>query len=139
MQVLQQAITDHEPELVSLQRELEDLSLGPVIEPAFYDRLSQDLQCSSGRDEVRPGKEKQESTLKDYEERMNALKRTLNFKTEELASKLEQSSQFKDSLAGLLSWMDKTASRLDELVIRDPARVVIEEQHSKCKVRLDIF
>ncbi len=134
LQVLQQAISDHEPEFVFLQRELVNISKGPTTEPAFYDRLSQDLQCSSGKDQARPGQEKQEEILTDYQKRLDALKRILDSNSEGLASKLEQSAQFKDSLAGLLDWVDDAAGRLDELVIRDPKSVVIEEQHSKCKV-----
>ena len=135
MQTLQQAITDHEPEFVSLQRELVNISQGPTIEPAFYDRLSKDLQSSSsGKDKPRPGQQTQEETLKDYQERLDALKRSLVSTAEGLASKLEQSAQFKGDMAGLLDWMNDVVGRIDELVIRDPKSVPIEEQCSKCKV-----
>ncbi len=134
VQALQLAISDHEPEFVSLQRELVNISQGPTTEPAFYDRLSKDLQSSSGKDEPRPGQQTQEETLKDYQERLDALKRSLVSTGEGLASKLEQSSQFKGDMAGLLDWMDGVVGRMDELVIRDPKSLPIEEQCSKCKV-----
>ena len=37
-------------------------------------------------------------------------------------------------MAGLLDWMDGVVGRMDELVIRDPKSLPIEEQCSKCKV-----
>lgn len=133
-QTLQQAISDHEPEFVSLQRELSTLCQGPTTETAFYDHLSQELQDSSGRNEPRPGQQIQEDTLRDYQTRLDALKRKLMSHCDTLSVRLEQCSQLKSDVAELKDWVDDILGHIDELVIGDPKSEALEEQHSKCKV-----
>ena len=134
MQSLQQAITDHEPEFVSLQRELDTLCHGPSTEPAFFDHLSEKLHSSSGREQPRPGQQTQEDTNSDYQRRLDALRRKLDSDCSELGSKLEASSQFRGDVTELSGWAEEMLGHMDELVIRDPKSVTLEEQHSKCKV-----
>lgn len=62
------------------------------------------------------------------------MKQVLTVQSADVASKLDKSNKFMDSLTGLLNWVDEAVGRLDELIIRDPNSVPLETQHQKCQV-----
>ena len=135
-QALEQTITDHEPELVSLKKEAKKLCEGPTSESDYLTKLSQLTLETEPTDRAtsRPGKEELEGTLTDFTSRLEALRNKLQASTTDLNSQLDQAKMFQDVLQGLLSWVTEAEGKLDGLKVRNPSSAAIEEQRQKCQV-----
>ena len=134
-QVLQQAITDHEPEFVYLKKEAQKLCEGPTQEANYFNHLSKVSERPSGQDLARPGKDQQQETLADYEARLEALKNKVSDEAAALNTQLEKGNEFQSGMANLSSWLSGLEGELDGLKVRDPKSSVIESQQGHCQVR----
>lgn len=134
-QALQQAISDHEPEFVSLKREAQKLCKGPDAESALFDKVSLERDGSPvGCTLPRPGQKEQEETLADYERRLEALRNKLSEKTSDLNSQLEKGKEFESLTSELSSWLDSIEDKLGDFGIKDPKSAAIKSQQGQCKV-----
>ena len=136
MQALQQALTDHEPEFVSLKREIQTLCNGPDAESAHLDQVAHLCQkgCPVGRELPRPGQKEQDETIQDYEQRLDALRRKLAAHSADLQAQLEKGKEFETVTSDLATWLEGLEAGLDDYKIRDPASDVIRSQQEKCQV-----
>ena len=136
LQALQQNITDHEPEFVSLKREINKLCDGPNAESAYFDKLSGICMegCPVGRDLPRPGQAEQDGTIADYDRRLEELKKKLSEQFHALNSQLERGKEFESMTSDLSSWLDELEGGLDNFKVRDPKSDVIKAQQQQCQV-----
>ena len=134
LQDLQQTITDHEPEFVSLKKEAEKLCEGPSNEAKHFEELSKVREHPAGQELARPGKDQQQETLADYEARLEALKQKVSERAAALNTQLEKGNKFQSGMADLSSWLSGLEGELDGLKVRDPKSSVIESQQGHCQV-----
>lgn len=138
LQAIQQHITDHEPEFVSLKRGVQELCNGPSAESAHNDALSSldDKEGRvMGRDLPRPGQKEQLDTIADYDKRVEALKRKLAKQSADLSTQLKKGEEFDSLTSDLSSWLDELERGLDDFKISDPKSGVICAQQEKCQVQ----
>lgn len=133
-QALQQAITDHEPEFVSLKRGAQKLCEGPSEETEYFQHVSQVQAHPSGQDLPRPGRQQQQETLADYEERLEALKGRFGEAAISLGAQLEKGNEFESGMAGLSEWLSGLEGEMEGLKVRDPKSSAIEAQQGQCQV-----
>lgn len=133
---MQQHITDHEPEFVSLKRGVQELCNGPGAESAHNDAVSSlDKEgCGVGRGLPRPGQEEQQDIIADYDKRMEALKRKLAKQSADLSTQLEKGEEFESLTSDLSSWLDELERGLGDFKVSDPKSEVIGAQQEKCQV-----
>ena len=136
IQALQQLLTDHQPELVSLRKESQHLFVGPESEPTYLSQLNEafpgDTNSASGV--ARPGQRELEETLSDYEARFEALKQRLQSSSSQLSSQLEQAKKLKECLETLLSWVAEAEGQLDNLSVCELSSSVVNTQLQNCQV-----
>ena len=133
-QALQQAITDHEPEFVSLKRGAQKLCEGPSEEAEYFEHVSQVQEHPSGQDLARPGQQQQQETLADYEARLEALKGRFSEAAVELGTQLEKGNKFESGMAGLSDWLSSLEGDMDGLKVHDPKSSAIKAQQGRCQV-----
>ena len=83
----------------------------------------------------RPGQLELESTLSDYDHRLEELKNKLRGYLTERQAQLESARECDGLLDGVMSWLDVCEADLDGLRVRDPSCAAIENQQQKCQVR----
>lgn len=129
-------MNDHEPEFVSLKREVQILCDGPSTEAAYFDMVIPVCVdgCPVGRDLARPGQMEQNKIIADYERRLEALRKTLDKQSAVLSSQLEKAKEFENLTSELALWLGDMEEGLDEFKIRDPSSDVIRAQLQKCQV-----
>ena len=133
---MQQDVNDHEPEFVSLKREVVILCDGPSTEPSYFKQAASLCVDASppGRDLDRPGQLEQDHIIVDYENRLKALREKLNNQSAQLGSQLKRGQEFESLTSGLSTWMSDVEKELDGLKIRDPNSDAIRSQLQKCQV-----
>lgn len=134
LQAFQQDITDHEPEFVSLKREIHKLCEGPDAESAYFDKASSKEEDPVGRNLPRPGQKEQDDIIADYENQLESLKKQLTVQLDELGTQLEKGKQLESLTSDFSSWLDELESGLDDLKIQDPKSSAIKTQQMKCQV-----
>ena len=136
-QTLQQSITDHEPEFVSLKREIQTLCTETAAESAYLDRAAPLCKdgCPVGCQLPRPGQQEQDNIICDYEQRLEALRRMLTERAVDLASQLEKGKEFEGVTSDLAKWLDGLEAGLEDFKIRDPRSEAIRAQQERCQVR----
>ena len=81
---------------------------------------------------VRPGQAEQQSTLSEYDHRLEELKKKLKVCLSERESQLENARECDGLLSEMMSWLG--GADLEGLRVRDPSSAVIENQQQKCQV-----
>lgn len=109
---------------------------GPSQEAEYFERLSQVKEHPEGRDLPRPGKEKQQETLDDYEARLEALKQHVSKATAELNEQMEKGNKFQSGMTDLSDWLSGLEEEMDGLKVHDPKSSAIEAQQGHCQVML---
>lgn len=158
MQDLLQSISDHEPDFVSLKRDAKTLCQGPANEQGL---LSKELEVRDSSAEFvakqlddiakvqssqvqgvspgqpvlpRPGQGELESTLLDYDRRLEEIKNKLKLYLTERETQLESARECDGLLDGMMSWLDTCEADMDGLRVRDPSCAAIEKQQQTCQV-----
>ena len=130
-------MNDHEPEFISLKREVQILCDGPPsIEATYFDKVTPLCMddCPVGRDLSRPGQKEQIEIIIDYERRLVLLRKELDGQSAGLSSQLEKAKEFESLTSGLTVWLGDVEGGLGKLKIRDPNSGVIRPQLQKCQV-----
>ena len=166
-QSLLQSISDHEPDFVSLKRDGHTLCLGPSNEQGLLSDIGQlhdssaeyvakklneitretqdsDRGQSSSPGKLtsmqhRPGQVELDSTLSDYDRRLEELKKKLRVCLSEREEQLERAREWEGLMEGMMSWLEGGVAQLDGLRVRDPSCDAIERQQQRCQVRTQLI
>ena len=136
LQDMLQDVSDHEPEFTSLKREVGILCKGPAPEAAFWENVTplRASGCPLGSQQPRPGQADQNAIIEDYEKRLEALKKLMQGRVEELTRQLEKGKEFESKTEELSLWLGECAQKLAGLKIRDPKSSTISCQLLDCQV-----
>ena len=119
---------------------------GPLNEKNVLDKNSKLVESSApfvakewsaiaGQPRPRPGQDRLQSTLADFDERLENLKSQLSDRLSERRNQLERAKECAGILEGMTSWLDGCQGNLDGLTLRDPGSDVIKSQQVQCQVR----
>jgi len=138
LQDMLQDVSDHEPEFTSLKREVGILCEGPAPEAVYWEKVSplSAPGCPLGSQQARPGQADQNAIIQDYEERLEALKKLMQGRVQELNIQLEKGREFESKTEELSLWLGECAQKLAGLRIRDPKSSTISCQLLDCQVTL---
>lgn len=82
----------------------------------------------------RPGQGELESTLLDYDRRLEEIKNKLKLYLTERETQLESARECDGLLDGMMSWLETCEADMDGLRVRDPSCAAIEKQQQTCQV-----